>query len=77
VTALGPDGDAPMPDSSPPPTRPGGTAQAARLVFLVIVALLALLFFATFGGQIPRMQPGLGDSEIIYGAPQPAAESPS
>ena len=53
------------------------TAATMRLVFLAIVGILALLFFANFAGQMGRMQPGFGDSELIYGAPASAVESPS
>ena len=59
----------------PPPASSGSAAR--RLALLVIVGLLALLFVAAFGRSMNRVDPGLGDPQRIYGAPQPTVETAS
>ena len=61
----------------PPPDRASSGSAARRLALLVIVGLLALLFVAAFGRNLNRVDPGLGDPQRIYGAPQPTVETAS
>lgn len=84
MTGHAPDG-APLPDVPAGPSddgsrglspTPARSSSTARLLLLAIIAALALVFFAVFGRQIGQMQPGLGDPQVIYGAPSPTLESP-
>lgn len=54
-----------------------GSGATRRLALLVIIGLLALLFVAAFGRQLGHVDPGLGDPQRIYGAPQPSVEPAS
>jgi hypothetical protein len=64
-------------DPADPPPAASSSAAARRLLLLVIVGLLALLFVGAFGGQMGQLDPGLGDPQRIYGAPQPSVETAS
>jgi hypothetical protein len=77
VTAADPEGANPMPDPADPPPASASSAATRRLLFLVIVGLLALLFVAAFGRDIGKLDPGLGDPQRMYGAPQPSLETAS
>ena len=66
-----------MTDPADPPPASSSGAATRRLVLLAIVGLLALLFIAAFGRQMGSVDPGLGDQQRIYGAPQPSAEAAS
>jgi len=77
VTAADPEGADPMPDPADPPPTSSSSAASRRLLFLVIVGLLALLFVAAFGRDLGKLDPGLGDPQRIYGAPQPTVETAS
>jgi hypothetical protein len=77
VTAVDPEGANPMPDPADPPPASSSSAATRRLLFLVIVGLLALLFVAAFGRDIGKLDPGLGDPQRMYGAPQPSLETAS
>jgi len=66
-----------MTDPVDPPPASSGAAATRRVVLLAIVGLLALLFIAAFGRQMSGVDPGLGDQQRIYGAPQPTVEAAS
>ena len=66
-----------MTDPADPTPPSSGSAATRRLILLVIVGLLALLFVAAFGRQMSNVDPGLGDPQRIYGAPQPSVETAS
>jgi hypothetical protein len=66
-----------MTDAADPPPAPSSGAATRRLVLLAVVGLLALLFIAAFGRQVGSVDPGLGDQQRIYGAPQPTVEAAS
>ena len=77
MTAADPEGADPMTGPAAPPTTSSSSAATRRLVLLAIVGLLALLFIAAFGRQMGSVDPGLGDQQRIYGAPQPSVEAAS
>ena len=66
-----------MTDAADPPPASSSGAATRRLVLLAVVGLLALLFIAAFGRQMSGVDPGLGDQQRFYGAPQPTVEAAS
>ena len=66
-----------MTDAADPPPASSSASATRRLALLAIVGLLALLFIAAFGRQMGSVDPGLGDQQRIYGAPQPSLEAAS
>ena len=77
MTEGDPEGAGPRTDPADPPPASSSGAATRRLVLLAIVGLLALLFIAAFGRQMGSVDPGLGDQQRIYGAPQPTVEAAS
>ena len=77
MTAADPEGANPRTAPADPPPASSSSPATRRLLFLVIVGLLALLFVAAFGRDIGKLDPGLGDPQRIYGAPQPSLETAS
>ena len=77
MTAADPDGAGSQTDRADPPPASSSASATRRLALLAIVGLLALLFIAAFGRQMSSVDPGLGDQQRIYGAPQPTVEAAS
>jgi hypothetical protein len=79
MTSAAPDGG-PTPTLTPEPapgSPAGRSATTRRLLLLVIVGALVLLFASVFGGDLGRIQAGIGEPGGIYATPSQSAGPPS